>query len=233
MKKIIAVALLFVMVCSLNFVQAEIKGYDEKTRTYQYVAFGQYPQGAEGEIKPILWRVLEADDEKVYLLSEYILFAKAVHSVYLEFHNDFKLDVRKTEMFLHLNDGFMKEAFTAEQQMKMVEEPEHGWVSLPSVADIKNPAYGFVEDKDRRGYGTPYALNHLLFMYGNESSPYWTRDYSTSQDGSMRCTKVQGNTGFIRCQSIDLGARPVIWLKTAALMEATGEGTRENPFIME
>ena len=33
---------------------------------YTYLTLGRYPQTAEGEIRPILWRVLRVDGEKAY-----------------------------------------------------------------------------------------------------------------------------------------------------------------------
>ena len=56
-----------------------LRGYS-KAEGYVYLSLGEYPQTAEGGVEPILWRVLTADGEKAYLLSEYILFARSMHT---------------------------------------------------------------------------------------------------------------------------------------------------------
>ena len=42
-----------------------LRGYDPDTRTYQYVTFGVYPYGENGERAPVLWRVLERTGERM------------------------------------------------------------------------------------------------------------------------------------------------------------------------
>ena len=68
-----------------------LRGYN-KEEGYVYLHLGRYPQTEDGGVEPILWRVLTADDEKAYLLSEYILFARALHTSrkeYEQFGGDF------------------------------------------------------------------------------------------------------------------------------------------------
>ena len=56
-----------------------LRGYSRE-EGYVYLTLGEYPQTEDGGVEPILWRVLETDGEKAYLLSEYILFARPMHT---------------------------------------------------------------------------------------------------------------------------------------------------------
>ena len=81
MKKLILFALTAALCLTAAFsavADAQLHGYDKKAG-YQYVAFGSFPQEADGTVKPILWRVLSADENQAYLLSEYVLFNNRVH----------------------------------------------------------------------------------------------------------------------------------------------------------
>ena len=229
-KNIFVIYLILILTLCSSFAHAEITGYNKETNQHSYFSIGHYTQGDSDEVSPILWRILEVNEDNIYLLSDRILFAQAVHHPYLEFHNDFNLDVRKTTLFKDLNSSFIDKAFSDTEKSFLYESPDYGYVSLPAADDIKNAAYGFIDNDSRMGYGTKFALENKLFMYSNGSSPYWTRTPSTSQAGSVRCTKVDGNIGFIRCQSIDLGVRPVIWIKSISTDELTGDGTLSNPY---
>ena len=59
--------------------ETELRGYSPE-QGYIYVSLGQYPQTADGQVQPVLWRVLAADEEKCILLSEYILFARCMNA---------------------------------------------------------------------------------------------------------------------------------------------------------
>ena len=87
-----------------------LRGYT-KEEGYVYLHLGQYKQTADGGVMPILWRVLTTDDEKAYLLSEYILFARALHNNRNEYAK-FKGDFAQTELCNYLNTTFAEEAFT-------------------------------------------------------------------------------------------------------------------------
>ncbi len=208
-----------------------VNGYDFDNRQNYYLTFGTFAQSADGEEAPILWRVLASEDDQVYLLSEYILFNGCVHSDYPEFDTTLELDFRNSELYAYLNGEFMDIAFTADEQTILITDEELGTVTMPSISDIKSEDYGLFTDTLRKGYGTEYALENGLFQYGNGSSPYWTRDASSAQSGSMRCTKVDGNTGYIRCEVVNLGCRPVIRLDLSTV-DISGDGSIDNPYVI-
>ena len=204
-----------------------LRGYDE-TAGYQYVAMGTYPQEADGAARPILWRVLTVRGGAAYLLSEYILGNGCVHPDDKEFVA-FGTAWNRTYLFARLNGEFLHTAFTQAEQARIRGDGEIGAVFLPDYDDLRNPAYGFTDNTSRMGYGTPYALENGLFRYSNRSSPYWTRSPSETMASGVRCLKIDGSIGYIRCVVKNEGFRPGIWLRLEQPF-AGGQGTMEDPF---
>ena len=127
-KRCLAVLMMLALVIPGALAEGELRGYSAE-EGYIYVSFGRYPQhvdgGAFGDVnlswewyesrndavsgpfdpEPILWRILSADEEKIYLLSEYVLFAHPLHSVQKEY-TKFKGKFEQTELCALLNGDF-------------------------------------------------------------------------------------------------------------------------------
>ena len=108
---------------------------------YVYLRLGQYPQTADGGVEPILWRVLTVDDEKAYLLSEYILFARAMHTSRKEYEK-FGGDFAQTELCQYLNTTFAEEAFTEADLSMLLECEDFGKVFLVTRDEMKDKKIG-------------------------------------------------------------------------------------------
>lgn len=204
-----------------------IRGY-EKGSGYQYVSFGLYPQGEGGEQAPILWRVLENEGGLLYAMSEYILDVRRIDGDQWNYKG-----WADSELYPWLNGQMLETAFDEAERSALHEDEELGFLSLPSVEDIRNAAYGFTSDKSRQLIGTAYALKvQGLYRYsGRAYSPIWTRTPS-QQKHAHRSTKSGGGIGFIGVESDDLGLIPVIWIKEDAVSILSGEGTQQSPFIL-
>ncbi len=239
-----------------------LRGYDKDSKTYTYVLFGQYPQEIDGgnpddgtqtwqwraehqkketidesriRTTPILWRVLAADEEKVFLCSEYVLFASPMHSDYPEYVKE-KGRFEKTELYAKLNGPFADIAFTEEEKGMLVQDAEGGTVSLLTAANLNDKSLGFGTNKARKARATEYAIRVTgAFVYriqmGNHS-PYWVQDQSSSDPRHARCTKQEGTIGRINVITEDEGARPVIWLRSGSYTLESGSGTREDPYVV-
>lgn len=205
----------------------ELGGY-EKGSGYRYVSFGNYPQGEQGEVLPIVWRVLDSRDGLLYAMSEYILDVRRIDGDQWNYKG-----WRSSELYPWLNGEMLQTAFTIEERAALHEDEELGFLSLPSLEDIRNPSYGFPDDKSRQLVGTPYALAQRgLYRYsGRAYSPVWTRT-SSQKTHAHRSTKSGGGIGFIGVESDDLGLIPVIWLKEEALSVLSGEGTLGSPYVL-
>lgn len=184
---------------------------------------------------PILWRVLSVDEEKVYLMSEYILFASPVHPSMKEYRETGK-DFGTTALSVKLNGEFAEAAFTQEELAALLPFGTLGKVFLPSAEDLKNRDMGFNSKKPntRKAWATEYAIRVTgAIVYriavGNHT-PYWLRDQADSDARHCRATKQDGAVGHLHCDAADVGARPVVYLSAGGYSIAGGSGTKEDPY---
>jgi len=248
MRKLLRfVCILMAMLCLVpalaeeNGDEVPLRGWDKK-EGYVYLTLGTFPQTAEGERMPILWRVLSADAEKAFILSEYILEARPLHGDYKQYANKstnkknpgFNGDYTQTDMAKYLNGEFTQNF--AEGELAIVAEDEAlGLFFLVSADDLKNKNYGFTSDESRKAWGTEYALNNGLFKYmanRGSHSPYWTRTQSTSNVQAARCIKSKGELGYITVTTDDEGMRPACWLDMTKVEILSGTGTKEDPYAL-
>ena len=139
-KAILALAAVLLLLFSAASAETALRGYS-KADGYVYLHLGQYKQTADGGVLPILWRVLTVDDEKAYLLSEYILFARAMHTNRGEYAKS-KGDFAKTELCSYLNTTFAEEAFTEEEMSMLLPCEDFGKVFLISRQDMQDKTIG-------------------------------------------------------------------------------------------
>lgn len=237
----ILMAMMTLCACAMAEEASPIRGWDKK-EGYVYLTLGTFPQTAEGERLPILWRVLSVEGDRALILSEYILEARPLHGDYKEYANKptnkskpgFNGDFTQTDMAKYLNGDFTGNF--AEGELAIVAEDEAlGRFFLLSGDDLKNKNYGFTSDESRKAWGTEYALNNGLFKYmpnRGSHSPYWTRTQSTSNVQAARCIKSKGELGYITVTTDDEGMRPACWLRLEQAWIDTGSGTKEDPYTL-
>ncbi|NLC32873.1 MAG: hypothetical protein GX781_06205 [Clostridiales bacterium] len=225
-KRMIAFILMVMMLLSLSAGAQGFRPY-QKAGGYQYFTFGEYPQTASAEKSPIIWRVLEVKEGLVYALSDAILDVRRIDGQQWEYKGWLH-----SELHDWLNEQMLLQAFSEDERRALHQDAELGFLSLPSVDDIRNPAFGFAGDKDRLFVGTEYALAQGLYRYSSRSySPIWTRTASQKKH-AHRSTKSGGGLGFIGVESDDLGLMPVIWLKEDEVIITSGEGTLGSPYVL-
>ncbi len=243
MKKICALLLVALLLTAIACAEeSSIRGYDKKDG-FVYLTLGQYPQTAEGEVKPILWRVLRVEEQQAYMVSEYVLFAHRMHhddKEYIAFDGDF----RQTDLWAVLNGPFAEAAFTEEELALLTDTEEFGRIFLLSREDLKDNTIGIGNEKTRRAWGTEYALNNVapypdaskkLYQfqrkYGGHAA-YWTRSQSKTSNYAANCTKDGGQLGWIRVVVDNEGVRPACYLDLTKIQITGGAGTLEDPFII-
>ena len=174
LRKALAMLLAAALLLSAGAALGEdaLRGYT-KDDGYVYLHLGRYPQTADGGIEPILWRVLSVEDGKAYLLSEYILFARAMHTNRGEY-SKFKNDFSKTELCQYLNTTFAREAFTEEELSMLLPCENFGKVFLITKQDMDNKELGLGGWKSKkdatlkqveanpaaRAWGTEWAIKN-------------------------------------------------------------------------
>ena len=261
----VCLALLVLLPCLSNAEEEIVlRGYDTKTRRYQYAAFGVYPYEKDGAEAPVLWRVLgrgvtagddvigkdtydhmakkyanrdeitEENDDVFLLMTEYIIDTVLYHPVRDEADGP-GLDYADTNVRNMLCTEIINRIFTPEQQAALMEMDGRGLLSLPSRrGELFHPDYGFVEEdftvlKRRSATGTPYAFAQGLRNI-NGNSWYWTTDWRAP---GRRW--IVGDNGHISVSGLDRegGIRPICYVKTDMIQITGGDGTKENPFILE
>lgn len=245
MKKIMS-ALLAVMLLLITLSacaeESALRGYDKNTG-FVYLTLGRYPQTEEGEIQPILWRVLRVEESQAYMVSEYVLFAHPLHhddAEYIDFGGEF----RKTDLWGVLNGAFAEEAFTTDELNLLVDTAEFGRLFLLSRDDIQDNTIGIGNEKTRRAWGTSYALNNVapyplasakLYQfqkkYGGHAA-YWTRSQSKTSNYAANCTKDGGQLGWIRVVVANEGVRPACYLDLSLAVITGGSGTLDDPYTI-
>jgi len=235
-------ALLLTLVCASAMCgeALPLRGWDQK-EGYVYVALGRWPQTAEGDKEPIVWRVLTVEDGAAYLLSEYVLLAHPMHEDYQEYAR-IGGDFSQTDLCRYLNEDFAAEAFAPGELALLKALEPYGKVFVPDSADVKNERYGLGNVK-LNADPTPYARKtrgangekdkaHWYWDTGHTHGPYWLRNQSTTNRQAARATKANGTVGYINSAYTDIGVRPAVLLKLDGLAAEGGEGTLESPFTL-
>ena len=198
----------------------------------------EYDPG-EAQKEPILWRVLSVDEEKLFLMSEYVLFASVVHSNLKEFR-EIGSDFGKTELGIKLNGEFAEEAFTEAELEVIIPRGTLGKVTLPDSDELKDPALGFGSSKKqyelRKAWATEYAIRVTgAYVYQPKNgkrnhTPYWLREQGTNDQRHERSIKNDGAIGTLAATGEDVGVRPEIWLQPDAVRIAGGSGMKDDPY---
>lgn len=160
-----------------------LRGY-EKGEGYVYLQLGHYPQTVDGDVLPILWRVLDTDSEKAFLLSEYILFARSLHTSLTEYQEVLRGDFAGTELCHYLNTDFAADAFTDDEMAMLLPCENFGKVFLLSREDMMNKEYGLgitnvgttslkkiKENPGVRAWGTEWAIMNNGFPQEEYPNP--------------------------------------------------------------
>ncbi|MBQ7655182.1 MAG: phosphodiester glycosidase family protein [Clostridia bacterium] len=225
--------------------ETELHGYS-KSGGYEYVEFGSYPTDADGTVRPILWRVLKADSNEAWLLSEYVLFGSPVHGDYEHYQG-----WEKSDLYMYLNSVFINDAFTAEERAALVNRTEdNALVTLITSDEMKDASIGFSSNNARLCESTAYAkilpdppifelpsTNNKgrwkpLYVYskGKKYSPWWSRTRSTDYPHEQRRVMDEGKIGRISTGNSDLGVRPTVYVNLSLLSLGSGNGTKDAPY---
>ena len=164
--------------------------------------FGRYPQGANGEVQPITWRVLERDSDSVLVIAEQGLDAKC--------YNGQRCGVTWADCTLRrwLNEEFFKEAFN-EQERSLIKTSNLANNTGPSTEDrifllsVDEAKSFFATDNDRACKPTNYAVKNgaykagslFSFLFGGIAGNAWWWLRSSGY-GNLRAAVVFSSGGI-------------------------------------
>ncbi|MBQ7568422.1 hypothetical protein IJT17_06415 [bacterium] len=172
--------------------------------------FGRYPQGANGEVKPIIWRVLERDSDHLLMISEQCLDCKP--------YNDDMCAITWENCSLRnwLNSYFYNKAFSEQERECILQtrnvntdnnvEPDtEDRIFLLSIGEAKKL---FVNDRDRCAKPTECAAKNGVYTVDSYGC-WWLRSCGYD-DNLAACVYPRGVVGASgRYVSLkDLAVRP-------------------------
>lgn len=132
------------------------------------VKFGQYPQGANGEVKPIEWRVLDIKDGKVLLLTEKLLD-------YVSYNEEYtKVTWETCTLRKWMNNDFIRKAFSSDEQRK---------IATVTNANPNNPKYGTKGGNPTQDKVFALSMDEVKrYFLTDKSMKVYTTDYAHKQD---------------------------------------------------
>ncbi len=122
--------------------------------------FGRYPQGRHGEVRPVTWRVLRRETDRLLVISERGLDCKPYYKTHTS--------ITWADCFLRrwLNDEFYNQAFNGQERALILQtrianidgSDTDDRVFLLSIDEAES---FFVNNPDRRAFPTDYAVNKI------------------------------------------------------------------------
>lgn len=194
------------------------------------VVFGRYPQGENGEVEPLLWRVLRVKGSMVLLITEKLIDAVAYNIV------DRSVTWETCTLRKWMNEDFIWEAFDEEEASHITE------VHVKNSNNKKNDTDGgndtrdqvfalsieeangyFQNDRDRVAEVTPYAIRRGSYytqkkLLPSDSVPYkmgwwWLRSPGLySSDAACVFTGGIVSADGHGVSSYGASARPALWI---------------------
>lgn len=196
-------------------------------RVGDILEFGQYPQGAKGEIAPLEWRVLDVYDGKALLITHRLVDCKK--------YNEVRAGVTWETCTLRqwLNRDFMSRAFSSREQARIAlttnqnpDNPEYGTKGGKVTQDklfalsIDEVEKYFRNNDDRMAAPTSYAIKNgawtndeYSLSSGEKTGIWWLR----SPGYFSGCAARVYVNGFIDQLGLDVNddmvaVRPAFWL---------------------
>ena len=183
------------------------------------VQFGQYPQGANGEIQPLVWRVLAVENGRALLITD-----KLIDCVK---YNEKLVDVTWETCTLRkwMNTDFISKAFSSSQQAQIAtvsnqnpNNPEYGTKGGNATQDrifalsIDEAKKYFSSDSDREAYTTDYA-HKKGYDQKDRSEYWWLRSPGDSSDYAALVRNYGNIYQYGRyVGSLEVAVRPAFWL---------------------
>ena len=183
------------------------------------VPFGQYPQGANGEVQPLVWRVLAVENGRALLITDklidYVKYNESLTNVTWE-----TCTLRKW-----MNNDFISKAFSSDQQAQIAtvtnqnsNNPEYGTKGGKPTQDkifalsIEEANRYFSSNSDRKAYTTDYA--HKRGSDSDDRSDWWW--LRSPGDNSDDAAYVISYGDFDQRGSLvhnyQVAVRPAFWL---------------------
>ena len=189
-----------------------VKTAFEKAEVGDIVSFGLYPSRGTGDYYDLVdWRVLAKEDDKVFVVSAYLL-----ENWYFSSETENNVKWETNEVRTHLNTTFYNTAFTAEEQE--IIESTTIWNS-DNAADcttdklfllsIEEAKYYFKNDQDRKA--TYDEHNNYYHIWGLRSLGD-SLDYNAYVSENGEIIKNEKRIDYDKSVENDFAIRPAMWI---------------------
>ncbi|MCR4784115.1 MAG: sel1 repeat family protein [bacterium] len=178
-------------------------------RVGEYFEFGRYPQGPNGEIKPITWRVLRRDSNGLLVIAQHGLDAKP--------YNEERVDITWADCTLRhwLNGEFFNKAFN-EQEQSLIKTSNLSNNAGPSTDDrifllsIDEATSLFANGDDRITKPVAYAIKNGAGIWGKndrwKGNAWWWLRSRDNFSFSAAFVLHDGDVGFYSYVHISYGS---------------------------
>ena len=244
-RKVLIALLALLMLLSIPAMAEEydLRGYI-KGQGWKFVNLGQYPYEKDGTVAPVLWRVLEIENDVALLITEY-----AIDTQQVIFEKDQKkidtYDYRRinryeeSDLMPWLNTVCIETLFGGDPVRNLlIPDQTRGELFILNMDELRNPAYGFSantwgEQPSRQAAGTPYAVRTKgLYSDNNGKVSYWASDIKDEEAYRLALVGYDGHLSWGGYTRDNVGLRLAIRLDMTELEVTGGQGTRQKPFIL-
>ncbi len=246
-KTAAGIMLLLCLVLTVS-AHAEIRGY-EKGEGYVYVLLGEYPYEIDGTVQPVLWRVLDVQNDQALLLTEYLIDTDQIifesDKKIIEKHSYRRISsFEESDLFPKLNSEYLDRLWGDDPIRNALVPQENGaLLFILSDNDFMNPDYGFANArwaewprriKSHEAQGTPYAIKQrgLYNDRKNGMSPYWVNAIKNEKDYKLQIVGYNGHLSYGAYTRVNIGLRLSVELDLSKLQITEGTGTKEEPYLL-
>ncbi|MEA4927830.1 MAG: hypothetical protein VB104_04030 [Candidatus Limiplasma sp.] len=193
-----------------------------RNNSYDYIYFG-----CKLDNMPVLWRVLSANQDTLTLLCE-----KVQAAMQYDKHSS---EWRESMLCNWLNTEYMDVTFSESERNTLTLIEENNCVTIPSQNDMRFSGYGFSDvkhDINRIANADSGIWNTALYINTSNHHPAY---YTKTPDGG-RTVVIVGSDGKFKSAEVtrhDLGVRPMVSLNLDKLVYTSGDGSMDNPYIVE
>ena len=232
----------------------EMRGYDSdaaKGTKWQFLQMGEYPYEKDGTVKPVLWRILSVDDDRILVVTEYVIDKKQIifetDEKVIKAHSFRRISkYSESDLFPWLNTEEMDALFGNDplRGAILLEDPEIGMLHPLTFEQATNKDYGFSpgiwgealnQYPDRQTVCTPYAkANGMYVDAGNGKSPWWTIRIKAPDDYKFGLVGYNGHISWGAYTNAKVaGLRLSVTLDRNKVRVTGGSGAKDDPFTLE
>ena len=226
-----------------------LRGWDE-FYGYEYVIMGYYPYEADGTPAPVLWQVLDVDQDtgRALLLTSYLV--DVCQPIYCDdpaVANSKKYrridDYGESDMNVWLNETLFPRLLEGEPVIEAVTEEKYGRLYPLTDEELMTEKYGFPGVRywahpEKVTFATPYTLSVKLHPnYGSRvnkdpdtgTSSYWAAALKYPGGEYMQICGLDGHLSYGTLVRTTVGLRVALRLDISRIQVVSGTGTIWDP----